>query len=319
MNGFNWLDIAILGVLFFYGLGGYSYGFARSFLDLAGFLLSFFMAVKFYGFLGAIIASYISIPQGIIYAVCFFLIAIISEMVFGFIIRKFLKVNFKIFYFLDKLLGSMFGIVSGIVLIAFLLTLVIALPVSSYLKDTVYGSKVGSSIVERTQGFEKTINGIFGGAVNETLSFLTIEPNSDSIVDLHFKVTDYKIDEKAEGDMFDMVNLERLKEGADNLISDKRLQEAARNHCIDMVTRGYFSHYTPEGLSPFDRMNKQNIYYVYAGENLAFSPNVVSAMQGLMNSPGHKANILSKDFGKIGVGVISAGFFGEAFCQEFTD
>ncbi len=86
-----------------------------------------------------------------------------------------------------------------------------------------------------------------------------------------------------------------------------------------MLARGYFSHYTPEGLSPFDRMAKANIAFIAAGENLAFAPNVTLAMQGLMQSPGHRANILSKDFGRVGIGVLDAGIYGEMFVQEFKD
>jgi uncharacterized protein YkwD len=86
-----------------------------------------------------------------------------------------------------------------------------------------------------------------------------------------------------------------------------------------MLARGYFSHYTPEGLSPFDRMTQAGIAYTSAGENLAFSPNVQLAMQGLMQSPGHRANILSKDYGKVGIGVIDGGIYGEMFVQEFTN
>jgi len=43
------------------------------------------------------------------------------------------------------------------------------------------------------------------------------------------------------------------------------------------------------------------------------------AMQGLMNSPGHRANILSPSFHKVGIGVLDAGIYGEMFVQEFTD
>jgi uncharacterized protein YkwD len=38
-----------------------------------------------------------------------------------------------------------------------------------------------------------------------------------------------------------------------------------------------------------------------------------------MNSPGHRANILSANFGRIGIGVIDGGIYGEIFCQEFKD
>ena len=89
--------------------------------------------------------------------------------------------------------------------------------------------------------------------------------------------------------------------------------------CALPISQGYFSHYNPEGESPFDRMEKAEINYLAAGENLALAPTVTLSHQGLMNSPGHKANILSPDYGKIGIGVIDGGIYGKMFVQEFTD
>jgi uncharacterized protein YkwD len=56
-----------------------------------------------------------------------------------------------------------------------------------------------------------------------------------------------------------------------------------------------------------------------AGENLAYAPSVAIAHEGLMNSPGHRENILRASFNKLGVGVIDAGVNGKMFCQEFTN
>ena len=100
---------------------------------------------------------------------------------------------------------------------------------------------------------------------------------------------------------------------------DEKLREAARLHAKDMLERGYFSHYTPEGISPFDRMEAANVAYKFAGENLAFAPDIQIAMNGLMKSQGHRDNILSPNFRKAGIGVLDAGIFGKIFVQEFTD
>ena len=54
-------------------------------------------------------------------------------------------------------------------------------------------------------------------------------------------------------------------------------------------------------------------------ENLALAPNVDIAHKGLMNSPGHRANILSPSFGRVGIGVIDGGGYGKMFAQEFAD
>jgi uncharacterized protein YkwD len=119
--------------------------------------------------------------------------------------------------------------------------------------------------------------------------------------------------------MFKMVNTERVQHGLAPVFFDAKLRAVARAHSDDMFKRGYFSHYTPEGLSPFDRMKNANIEFLSAGENLALAPTTELAMQGLMNSPGHRANILSPSFGKIGIGVIDGGIYGKMYSQEFTD
>ena len=56
-----------------------------------------------------------------------------------------------------------------------------------------------------------------------------------------------------------------------------------------------------------------------AGENIAYAPTTALANDGLINSPEHRDNILSKDFNKIGVGVIDAGTYGKMFTQDFTN
>ena len=74
----------------------------------------------------------------------------------------------------------------------------------------------------------------------------------------------------------------------------------------------------PDGLDPFERMDRAGIDYTFAGENLAFAPTLEIAHSGLMNSPGHKANILKPEFNRLGVGCIDAGIRGRMFSQEFT-
>ena len=73
-----------------------------------------------------------------------------------------------------------------------------------------------------------------------------------------------------------------------------------------MLVRGYFGHVTPEGIEPFVRIEKGGIDYDAAGENLALAPTVEIAHTGLMESPGHRANILRPEFGKVGIGALNA-------------
>jgi hypothetical protein len=69
-----------------------------------------------------------------------------------------------------------------------------------------------------------------------------------------------------------------------------------------MRDRDYFSHTNPDGLSPFDRMRAAGISFGWAAENIAWGPGVEWAHEGLMNSPGHRANILNPDFDFVALG-----------------
>ena len=325
--GFNWVDICIFIIVFIYALEGFFMGFVASLFDFISFVLSFLFGLSFFSFAGGFLSKSFSIPLGFANAIGFFVIAVLSEVILGRIFRIF-YVGFKIpaglassknFMTLNRILGIFPGILSGLLLVSFVLSLIVALPFSVFLKDSVSKSEIGNVLVANTQGLAKNVNGVFGGAVNETLSFLTVEPKSNEIVQLNFKVTKFSIDYKAEQQMFEMVNRERTSRGIHALSLSNALTQVGRAHCEDMFKRGYFSHYTPEGLSPFDRMDNAGITFNYAGENLALAPNVDLAMRGLMQSPGHRANILSQNFNKIGVGVINGGIYGEMFCQEFTD
>src|SRR5260221_2288870 len=64
-----------------------------------------------------------------------------------------------------------------------------------------------------------------------------------------------------------------------SVVMDEQLRRLARSHSVDMFQRGYFSHYTPEGLSPFDRMNAAHIEYQYGGEKLSRSEEHTSLIQ----------------------------------------
>ncbi|OGH20005.1 MAG: hypothetical protein A3D74_01270 [Candidatus Levybacteria bacterium RIFCSPHIGHO2_02_FULL_37_13] len=315
----NWVDFIILAVILYYAYDGYSSGFVSSLLGLISFVASFVIGLKYYEAFGEVFVRTFSIPQTFSNAIGFFILSFLTEITIGLVLRKILSKKLINLNIINRLLGIVPGVFSGLVILTFLLTLIISLPLSAFLKNSVLKSFIGRELVGRTQGFEKELNNIFGGAVNETLNFLTVDPKSNESVALTFKVSDFSEDRKAEQEMLALVNKERLKQGITSVVFDEQLAQVGRDHCEDMLKRRYFSHYTQEGLSPFDRMINAGISFNFAGENLALAPDVELAMQGLMNSPGHKENILSPNFGKLGVGVIDGGIYGQMFCQEFTD
>jgi len=326
--GFNWIDVLILIGLVVYCFEGYALGFYAAVLDLISFIVSFAFGLAFYGLIGQALVKIFSIPGGFANAIGFFVVAFFTEIIINFILKHLVLTSSFLAEFeskpenikkLNNFLGIAPAIFSGLLLLAFILTMIIILPVSTFLKHSVTNSKVGTILVTNTQGFAKDLNSVFGGAVNETLAFLTVEPKSNEVVNLNFKTSSFSIDTVSEEKMFAMVNQERTSRGVSALEIRSVLTDVAISHCEDMLQRGYFSHYTLEGLSPFDRMAKANIDFTFAGENLALAPNTELAMKGLMQSPGHRDNILSTNFHRVGIGVIDGGVYGEMFCQEFTD
>lgn len=118
--------------------------------------------------------------------------------------------------------------------------------------------------------------------------------------------------------MLELVNAERTKAGLKPLIWDAELARVATIKAKDMVDNNYFSHTSPTYGSPFDMMRNFGIQYRTAGENLAGYPSVEGAHNGLMNSEGHRKNILNPSFTHIGIGVQKSPRYGYVFVQMFV-
>lgn len=117
--------------------------------------------------------------------------------------------------------------------------------------------------------------------------------------------------------MLNLINQERARAGLTALKVHPELVKLARLKSQDMINNRYFSHQSPVYGSPFDMMKSAGISYTRAGENLAGAPTVERAHTNLMNSPGHRANILNKDFTHIGIGIVDGGPYGKMFTQMF--
>lgn len=106
-----------------------------------------------------------------------------------------------------------------------------------------------------------------------------------------------------EEEVAQIVNRERISRGLPVLSYDAELCRLARLKSQDFINKKYFAHQSPTYGSPFEMLKNNGIKYTSAGENIAKGqPTPVSVMNAWMNSPGHRGNILSTAFTKIGVG-----------------
>lgn len=125
------------------------------------------------------------------------------------------------------------------------------------------------------------------------------------------------VPQEPEEQMLALINQERAKAGVKALQMDFGLVAAARAKSQDMVDNNYFSHTSPTFGDSFAMLKQFNISYSYAGENLAGNQSVKEAHESLMNSPGHRTNILNPDFTHAGIGIVKGGTYGMMFTQFF--
>jgi uncharacterized protein YkwD len=219
----------------------------------------------------------------------------------------------------NQLFGVIPGFVNGLIIVAILSALLLAIPLSESLSERTRDSAMVNRLAVYAERLEGALRPVFGEAISRTLNLLTIRPDSDERVTLPFKVENSRPRPDLEKQMLDLVNQERQAAGLSPLAPDPELTEVARRHSADMFARGYFAHDTPEGRTPFDRMRDAGVSFLTAGENLALAPTLQLAHTGLMNSPGHRANILRPQFGRVGIGIMDGGMRGLMVSQEFRN
>lgn len=143
---------------------------------------------------------------------------------------------------------------------------------------------------------------------SESVNILQQTANEDpsSLQGAGANITDY------EAAVLNLINTVRASNGLAGLQVNQSLVDIARTRSNDMLSRGYFSHYSPEGKTVLNIMRECGIAFSAAGENLAHSrPAGIGSPEAFlnawMNSPTHAANILKGQYGIIGVGMTENG------------
>jgi hypothetical protein len=108
-----------------------------------------------------------------------------------------------------------------------------------------------------------------------------------------------------------LTNAQRAQGGLTQLTENSALSQAALAKGNDMLAKGYWAHFAPDGTSPWSFFLKFGYKYKFAGENLArdFS-DASSAVSAWMNSPTHRENILNANYREIGIGVVEGNLSG---------
>ena len=327
----NWIDIAILLVVAWHLAEGIRRGFIGSVADLVAFILSVIVSITFYVQLAEFASTEWKMPILLARPLAFAVLWIVTSTVAG-LIGRLIGSPFAALLRgspLDVLLSLPPSAAKGLLVAGFVLTIVLAVPPIAdglpgqrefaAFREAVQASTLAGELVERTAVIDRAAREIVGEPLSETLTLLTVKPETGERIALDFRVENPRLDPGSEEQMFQLLNDERRKAGLRTLVRDSAIDEVARAYSAEMLQRGFFSHESPEGLTPFERMRSGGVDFVVAGENLALAPTVQLAHQGLMDSPGHRANILRPEFGRVGIGAVVADGRGRMFTQNFAN
>jgi uncharacterized protein YkwD len=318
----NWIDIFLVLVIVLSALSGWRRGFLLGFVDLVRLIGSWVVALLLYRPLSNLLGVITDWEEIWRLPIALVFLVVLSGILIHALGRRLIKRVPREYHLrrANRLLGVVPGMISGILMAAILAGLLFSMPLSEGMSKSVQESRLAANLAGLTDGLDDTLGPVFQPAINATLDRLkVVQPGTSESVQLPFKVENTVPVPELEAQMLELVNQERAANGLKPVQADPELTEVARRHSADMFARGYFSHNTPEGKDPFDRMRESNVKFRTAGENLALAPTLQIAHSGLMNSPGHRANILSPQFGRLGIGIMRGGRRGIMVSQEFRN
>jgi uncharacterized protein YkwD len=316
----NWVDLSLLIVFIIAVWAGFSRGFIVGSLDLIGWAGSFIVAYACYSYVARFFDKLGDMGVWLLpvsFLVTLVLARILISVITSLITRSLPEQSHR--NWLNKFLGIVPGAVNGWIIAIIVSALLLALPLRDNINNETRDSRWATVLAMQSEWVNKKLAPVFDAAVRHTMNSLTVDPNSNKKVPLGFTYDKAQVRPFLEIKMLELVNKERIKEGLPPVKADPEMTRVARAHSSDMFVRGYFAHNTPEGKTPFDRMRASGIQFTAAGENLALAQTLEIAHTNLMNSPGHRANILHPAFGRLGIGVLDGGFYGLMISQEFRN
>lgn len=317
----NAIDLGIVCVVGFFVVLGLRRGFLMGTLDLVGVVAALIVAALLYGRLVDPLTD-LGLSRGLAAIVAFAGLNVVAQVVFNIVTRVLFSPLRRLPWpwpirWSDALFGVLPGAIKGLALAAVVVIPLAFLQQPMVLSEQVRTSRLADPLVD------VGLDALYGAVDRYDISLtdfavMTSRPATEGIA-LPFTVTTgLTVDEATEAEMLLLVNKERIAAGLDPVVADAELTAVARDHGNEMFRLGYFAHESPVTGDPSDRLGAAGIPYLVSGENLAFAPTVEIAHRGLMQSPGHRANILNPAFTRLGVGVIRSENRGLMFSQEFA-
>lgn len=318
----NTTDFFIILLLITAAFDGWRSGILVLLADLAAFAIGLFAAYWLAVPIGSVLGGWLNFSAGLQPLFGFalsFLVVMGGVRLFLVPLRSRLIRTVPELTLPNQVAGASLNVVKQLVAIALTVNLLLFLPVLPFVRADIQQSQLAPYLVLDHGIVEPVIAKVIEAAVYELQGFMTTKTIAGGTAELKVPAVRLSDDHDAERALLTLVNQDRATHGLRELEWNEELAKVARIHSRDMWRRQYFSHVNPDGADPFDRLRQAGISYLAAGENLALAPNTTIAHKGLMESPDHRDNILSPEYGQIGIGVARNGLYGATYTQEFMN
>jgi uncharacterized protein YkwD len=320
------IDAFVVAIFILLVVRGWFRGLVREAMDLVGLVLGIVLAFRFGGAVGKLIEgmSGISADAARLIGGLIVLVAVgVAAALLARVVEP--KVRWPGLNLIDRAGGATLGLAWGAFVLVVLLSLAVILPLPAAVSRQLDSSTITGFLTDPAGVPQRTFRGLAGERVVEALLNLhrlvgerrVVVEGDESIALTPADPGDLEHDDGAATEVFDLLNRARLDAGADPLAWSPALAMVAQGHAAEMYVEGYFSHHSPVTGTVGDRLEAAGITYLVAGENLALAATVTEVHAGLMDSPGHRENILRAEFRRVGVAVV-AGPLGLMTVQVFT-
>jgi uncharacterized protein YkwD/uncharacterized membrane protein required for colicin V production len=320
------IDAILVALLILVAVRGWFRGLVREAMDLLGLVLGIILAFRFGSAVGGLIEGMSGISAdaarliggAILLAATGVAAALIARVVGP-------RVRWPGLNLIDRAGGATLALGWGAFAAVVLLSLAVILPMPAAVGRQLDGSAFTRFLTDPAGAPQRVFRGLAGDRVVEALLNLhelvgerrLIVEGDESVALTPADAGDLQHDEAAATEVFDLLNRARVDAGVDPLAWSPALALVAQGHAVEMYLEGYFSHRSPTTGTVGDRLEAAGITYLVAGENLALAATVTEVHTGLMESPGHRENMLRPEFRRVGVGVVS-GPLGLMTVEVFT-
>ncbi len=305
---------------------GWLRGLVRELVDLAGLVVGLLVAFRLGASIGDDLAAGFGMtPEAaaVTAGLAIFILVGVGAAVLGHYLQR--AARLPGLTMVNRLLGSALAVVWGGFVLILAVSLVRLVPAAGPLEAAVDDSRIVQLVASPGAGPQRAFHRLSGDRVIEALSNLDelllarrmVVEGAERVELPATAASELRRDRQAARQLFDLINRARIEADLDPLAWSPALADIAHAHGREMYRQGYFAHRSPRTGTAADRVAAAGLRVRVVGENLALAATARAVHEGLMDSPGHRANILGEQYRRVGVGVVQ-GPLGLMVVELFT-